>query len=110
MAELPVFLGNNKIFDANTMTSTLTSATQDIAEAGGYCSHSIFTGTPTGTLTVEASNDGVNFSIVHTLALTGSAGQDLYNADKPHYRYVRVKYTFSSGTGSLTTYFSSKRI
>lgn len=100
---------NVKAFDAVDMTANRVSSVIDISELVGFAAHEIYTGSPTGTLVVEGSNDGTNFVTVDTNSLTGSAGQKLVEKDRAHWRYIRVSYTFSSGTGSLTVYVSGKR-
>lgn len=98
---------NKKVLDAVSMASNQTSDTFELNDASGYCVHSIFTGAPVGSLIVEASNDGTNFVAEDTHAVS-AAGQRLYNKDGAYYKYVRVRYSFTSGTGSLTSYVSSK--
>lgn len=107
--EDPLFVINQKVFNAQSMTSTATSETLDIAETIGFCVHAIWTGTPVGNLTYEGSNDSINFVVLTTQAAGGAAGQWLSNAEHQHFRYLRVKYTATSSTGSLTCYVSAKR-
>jgi hypothetical protein len=91
------------------MSVSLTSVTIDIAELPGYAVHAIWTGSPVGTINVNASNDSVNFVSVASQAAGGSNGQFLLNTEVAHYRWLQVTYTATSGTGSLTTYVSAKR-
>ena len=106
---LPLFVLNKQLFTNSLMTSTLTSEVVDLAETLGYAIHAIWTGTPTGTLSIQGSNDGLSFVQIDSVATGGVAGQHLLNVEKHHYRYVRVVYTFSSSTGSLNLYISGKR-
>lgn len=67
----------------------------------------LWTGTPTGTLKVQASMDPTDaaawFDIPSSsVSLTGAAGTHIWTYANVFYRYVRVAYVFSSGTGSLT--------
>jgi hypothetical protein len=77
-----------------------------------------WTGTPTGTLKVQVSNknplgpnDNGSFpSFVAgdwvdlpdtTVAIAGSAGNQVYDAEDASYAWVKVIYTNTSGTGTL---------
>ncbi len=106
---LPLFILNKQLFTNTVMTSTLTSEIVDLAETLGYAIHAIWTGTPTGTLSIQGSNDGVNFVQIDSIATGGTAGQHLLNVEKHHDRYVKIVYTFSSSTGVLNLYISGKR-
>lgn len=68
----------------------------------------VITGTPTGTLTLEQSGDGVNYgSYTSTdVAIAGAATNTGYNIqDLPSINYLRVAYTATSGTGSMDVSF-----
>lgn len=105
----PIFVLNEKVFTAQAMTSTVYSPSVDIAECAGFAVHSIWTGTPVGNIIIGGSDDNVNFAPVSTTAVGGASGQSLVNLDGQHYRYIQVEYSFTSGTGSLTSYVSGKR-
>lgn len=106
----PIFVVNKQLFNAEVMGSNLTSEVIDISELTGFAIHSIWTGSPVGNLLVQGSNDGTNFYTIDTHAAGGALGQHIYNAAGQHYRYVRLAYTYTSGTGALTSYISGKRI
>lgn len=105
----PIFVINSHLVSAEAMTGTITSSMMDIAELSGFAAHAIFTGAPVGTLSISASNDGTNFKAVGSQAVSG-AGQYMLNVDRAHYRYIRVEYAFTSGTGTLDVYVSGKKI
>lgn len=105
----PIFSINKQILNAQSMSTDITSDTVDIAELVGYCVHAIWTGAPTGRVRAEASNDNINFVEVSSEDTAGAAGQYLVNYENQHYRYVRVRYSRTSGTGNLTVYVSGKR-
>lgn len=98
-----------KIVTAGSMAATITSSTITLASKTGYAMQAVYTGSPVGTLTVEGSNDGTTWSTVtdSTVAVS-AAGSTLYNISGVQYELARLLYTFTSGTGSLTVYASSK--
>lgn len=73
-----------------------------------------WTGSPTGTITVNASNNGSNFyALTFTPSLTqpsGSASGIAVALTNYPFTYVKVTYTKSSGTGTLDCYLTSKDI
>lgn len=64
----------------------------------------IWTGTPTGILKVEGSLDGTAFYPINVFVNNpaGSANSTLINMQGVGFRYMRLVYTRTSGTGSLT--------
>lgn len=73
-----------------------------------------WSGTPTGTLAVNGSVDGVTFyPLTFNPALTqpaGSAGGYLINVNQFPFQYLTFTYTASSGSGTLNALLSSKEI
>lgn len=76
-----------------------------------------WTGTPTGTFTVEGCNDAVfepngayvantgswdTLTLSSTVLASGSAGTALLNLAQLGMAYLRLHYTATSGSGSLT--------
>lgn len=106
----PVFNINKFLFSSEPMGSTIESSIVDIGELSGYCIHAIWTGTPSGVITIEASNDGINFVSQNSQATGGAAGQHLHNVANVHYRYIKVVFTHAASTGNLTVYCSGKQI
>ncbi len=105
----PIFLLNQKIFDNVDMSDDLEGEIIDLAEAKGYAAHFIWTDAPIGFVSTAGSNDGINFVIIDTQATSGESGQHLLNVENSNYRYVKLSFTFDSGSGSLTAYLSAKR-
>lgn len=71
-----------------------------------------WTGTPTGTLTVNCSVDNVNFdALTFDPAITqptGSAARYLINLNQIPFPYLKVQYVNSSGSGILNVWLSGK--
>ena len=90
-----------------------------LAYVGDYAIQLVFTGSPVGTFKLQASNDaateieGNSILSVNPLAnwtdITGSdqaiaaAGNHMWNVSDTGYSFVRVVYTRTSGSGSLTS-------
>lgn len=74
-----------------------------------------WTGTsPVGTFTVEVSNDNFLTSSTldfgSTITISGNSGSHLIDINQLPYGYIRAKYNFTSGTGTLTAVLSSKQL
>lgn len=71
-----------------------------------------WTGTPTGTFSVQVSNSGINFyALTFNPALAqpaGSAGGYAVNLNQLPFKYMMLKYVNASGTGVLTVYGQQK--
>jgi len=84
-----------------------------------YCVAAIFTGTPTGSIKLQASNDpetndtqplGIPFpapvnwcDIANSSFTVSASGEVMWNVNYTGYNYVRVVYTDSSGGTSTAT-------
>ena len=100
-----------KLLDAVNMNAS-TSATQAIQGVGGYCIQGFWSGySGSGeTIATQGSNDGVNFTQVNSVNVTGATGSFILNVEKAHYRFVKVVYTTGTTTGTLTVTISGKVI
>ncbi len=102
-----------------TGTSEVDSSPITIDQIFGYAVQAIWTGTPNGTMLLQASCDAparetqtsnggpdvvTNWSDITGTSITiaGSSGNFMWNLDGTFYRYFRLKYVNTSGTGSLT--------
>lgn len=101
------------------MATSITSTPILIEHIFGVCIQAVWTGTPTGTLVLEASTDqerlsdgtGVtNWTAIagSSVSLTGVAGNQMWNVDLAFYRWVRLVYTASSGSGTLNARIQMK--
>lgn len=109
------------VVNEGNMSGNLTSNVVDIEFLDNIGIQLNFTGTPTGTFGVQISMDynpqtGAGFWIYLTLPTTpaavaaGASNQiyiDLIQLTAP---YIRVKYTATSGAGSLNAYINGKEI
>lgn len=108
---LPIFTKNTLAHNEANMSSSLQSEIIEIGEDAGYAVHSVFTGSPVGTLQVQGSNTRniADFIPVDAYSIT-EAGRRLLNVEKAQYAYVLITYVSISGTGSLTSRVSAKRV
>lgn len=67
----------------------------------------VWTGTPSGTLTLQVSNDQVNTVNLDTQAMGGVAGSKLFNQSLFGYKHARV-IASAGGAGSLSIQASAK--
>lgn len=96
----------------STAVATLASSAFDLGDLTCYSIEVVFSGGATdlvGTLTLEASNDNTTFTTVtgSSQAITASAAH-MWNVVGAGYRWVRVRWTFTSGTGNMQAYLSVK--
>ena len=101
---------------ATTGTTAYTSATIDMSiylVAGLQVVYGATAGSMNGTLVLNGSNDGVNFTTLG-LTITNPSGTDLKilipvnGTSLFPYRYMNVVYTNSSGTGTITATLCAK--
>lgn len=103
-----------KIMDAVAVSSTNTY-TSDAVISHTDTIHSfqvIWTGNPTGDLTLEVSNDGITWSTtaeVFPAEPAGSASNTSEVWSGFGYERSRVKYVNSSGSGTMTIYATVKK-
>lgn len=72
----------------------------------------VFTGSPTGTFNVESSNDNTNWIDLPftegVIAASGSGDSHALTLKEFPFDFVRVVYTFTSGTGVLNVIVKAK--
>lgn len=110
-------INNFKLIDSVAMTGTATieSDIQNVENFDNIGLQISWTGTPTGTFTVKASNDRVTFyDLTFTPPLTnpsgGSGGGQLVNINQLPYRFMKFVYVNSVGSGVLNVTMQSKDI
>lgn len=85
------------------MTGALTFGPEKLAQIYGYGIQANFSGSPAGTLKIQASIDGVGWSDIpgSSFTVTG-AGSFLWNVTSSNYLYVQMIWTPTSGSGTLS--------
>lgn len=85
--------------------ATCTSPSISIWSVSNLDFQAVWTGTPTGTFTVEISEDGIiwdNLPLSPTLSAAGAGGHATAELSVVAAPYVHFLYTRASGSGSLT--------
>jgi len=93
-----------KMFDATSLGATVSTAALDVTRLI-YASIAVdWTGTPTGTLTLEARNGDSSWIAItgQSQALSGSAGSVMFSLTILPWEDIRLTYTRTGGTGSIT--------
>jgi hypothetical protein len=94
-----------------SMTSTYTSPSQQLAFMINACIQAVFTGTPVGTLDLQVSNDNVNWTVYTGSSTTvNGAGSFAWLLADIGFPWIQVVYTASSSTGSLSVTVNGKGI
>ena len=96
---------NILMFSGAAMTGNL-SAKQLVTNINGLSIQAIYTGAPTGTLTISASNqidgNGTFSTWTGSVISISAAGDVLYNFPPIKVQWIKVSYGFTSGSGLLT--------
>lgn len=84
--------------------SSVTSGAFDLGELVGFSAQILISGSNVaGTLLLKASLDDVTYVDISgsSQSITSSADH-IYNISSAQYRYFKVDWTYSSGTGNIT--------
>ena len=99
-----------KLQDAVSMAATVQSSAADVGQFIHWSMTFVWTGSPVGICTIETSPNSTDWVTLNgsSQATGGSTGSLTVNQPGSGHRYLRAVYTFTSGTGSLTTYLTGK--
>ena len=94
-----------ELIPTQTATANITSVYFDLGDLETYSVQVSFTGANVvGTLTLESCSSDPTAGFVTVLdssqAIAASGGH-LYNVVKAGYRFVRIKWVYTSGTGNI---------
>lgn len=111
--------GTAQIITSASMIATIDSIGIDTNQQVGGAIQAVWSGNPNGTLKIQVSNDNV-LSYTNVInwtdytgssqSLTGSSGNFVWNLLNMGYRWIRLVYTFSSGSGTLNAVYSGKGV
>lgn len=120
---LPVHLGTSDIVGGDSgvsgaMTANITSLYQNLDEGVSFSVQVSYTGSPVGTIQLQASNDVLTSSadsptnwtpIPQSIATVNGAGNYMLNYDLPAFTWIQLVYTFTSGDGEMYANLNTKR-
>ena len=93
-----------ELVSAQDASSDITSVPLDLGDLTQFSMHADFsTGTLGGTIALEGSNDNSDWvGISGASQVIASGASHLFNVVNAAYRYVRLTWTHTGGTGNLT--------
>ncbi len=97
-------MNNVTLLTTVSAASDRTSAAYDLMDLRSFCVAVVFTGSNVvGTLILQASYDNVTyFTVANSSVSVTSSTSQIYDVPQCGYRYVRAKWTATSGTGNMT--------
>ena len=102
------------VIEAGDLSGNLTSAITDCEQMDRISYTGVWSGTGvSGAVKVFKSDDKVNWSEMPmnaTLTLSGTSGDFLLECTEVNFKYIKLTYTFSTGTGSLTVSYHANTI
>ena len=95
------------LIEDGDMSGDITSETipTDQLYMGSF--QAIMTGTATGNFIIEGSNDGENWSVLNSVAVSASAFHEFTSLTV---KYVRFFFDFTANTGNLNVHFYAKGV
>lgn len=99
----------NLFNDIDLSLASTTSEVCDLNHMYGYSIQAVFTGTATGNIQVQACCDPAefnqtfrltNWTTIATLPIA-APGTVIYNSDAAYYRWLRIVYVSTGGTGAM---------
>lgn len=107
----PILTRNLKVIDITSGVTT-SSSSVDVSDCSLVAMQAVWSGTtPVGTVTLEGSLDGVNFSTfgASSISVSGATGSAVVTSNAIGFPFLRATFTYTSGTvASLKVYVSSK--
>ena len=102
------FTPEKQVITNGDMTAALVSLETDVEQLDSFTYYAVWTGTPTGNLSVQVSNDRQNWRnlpIEPSLDLIGAAGSAFINVQSIDFKYARLSWGFTGGLGTLNAFF-----
>jgi hypothetical protein len=107
---------------ARSLAASFNDAAFPFEQFTGYSVHVVWTGTPTGTVKLQGSNNAMDDNVFNgelstavwtdisgtSVSMGGVAGSQLWNVAGAYYEAVRVVYTFAAGAGTMQLWYIGK--
>lgn len=112
---LPAFANGEKLFNNYAMSTSgdANSAIVDMREIIGYSVQVVWSGASAtnAACLIKASNDGINFVEVASIAIDAASGNSLVNVERAMYAFLMLTFDKNSETtGLLTAQLCGKRV
>lgn len=109
---MPVVTTSLKIFDNFDMTSDGYSTTFDLEGVSGYTIHAFWDGPAEGSFFIQISSEptATNWVVIENsiIDITGADSVHIWKHALASYRWVRLGWAYSTGTGTLNAYIKCK--
>lgn len=107
---------NNQIKTNESLGASFSTDAILLDQIYGFNFQAILTGSPNGTFKLQASNDDVKeptmvsnwVDIADSSQAVTTSGSIMWDYNGAFFKWVRVVFTFSSGSGAATIIFSAK--
>lgn len=112
MVPIALFNFQDSNFTNITTSASINGQSQTISEAKTIATQLTWSAgsTPVGYLSLDCSNDNVNWISVGQASISGSSGTTGVNFDLPGYFYARLRMNMTSGSLTVNSaYLSAKR-
>jgi hypothetical protein len=110
MASEAIQITNKLIVTTGDMSGNISSGPVDISTLSNYSVQFTWSGTsPIGDISVQISNDGINFdNLSSPVSISSNSGTKVIKDSESGYKYIQAVYTFTSGVGSLNVILNGK--
>jgi hypothetical protein len=111
MSHKPFLSFNENIVSSGNMTGNITSSSHDVSEVHDISIQAVWDGVaPVGDTAVEYSLDDITYTRDpdSILAVSGATGSNFYNIAHTGFKYIRLVYIFTGGSGTLNVKISGK--
>lgn len=106
-------VGPYTVVTNQTMASAITSLPTVVLGMDNASYQVTYSGSPVGAFTVESSNDGASWSALvfsTTVDTTTASSPFLINLNQLPYAQIRLRYTPTSGSGTMNAIVVAKRL
>jgi hypothetical protein len=103
--------GNGQIGSTGDLSASYNSDAIDLKDATMFSLQAVLTGSPVGTIKLQVTNEPTpsNWKDVNGSSVSITAATNVvWDKSRAPYRWVRIAYTRSSGTGSINIYATMK--
>lgn len=102
---------SNALMEDADMSASFQSEAFSLHKKIGFSVHTVFTGSPSGSLFLSVSIDGDNFILLpDSTQAIAEAGDHLWNVSDSKYLWAKMHWVPTSGNGNLDAFFSTKEM